>query len=138
MVLHPSLFNNCLLIPHSTGEGCIKSDVEVTIIPPSIEEMFSKQKGTVICQVKVNKPSVDKIAWEDQDGNQMGNAEVSPAKGTKGIISLPLEMTFDEWNKGEKRICTVDHDDWFEQLKKPYERNVGKKTIQQLCTKTLC
>ena len=129
MVPHPSLFNNCLLIPHSACPGCPDSDVEAIIIPPKVEDMFLNQKGTLTCQVKVNKPSVEKIYWEDDQGNQMAGAEKYPPKGTTGIITLKLEMSLKEWIEGEKRVCIVVHDDLLEQLKIPYERKVGKKTM---------
>ncbi len=96
------------------------------------------KKGTIVCQVKVNKPSVDKIFWEYQNGKTLVDASMNPPKGSKGTFSLPLDITYDEWSKGIKLDCIVEHADWVEPLKKPYEREIGKKNIQLLCTTSLC
>ena len=88
-------------------------------------DMFVESKGTLVCQVKINKPQVTKIFWEDEDGKSMIEESV-PADGFKGLIDVPLDITYDEWTAGIKRVCVVQHTDL--QIKTVYERSTGRKT----------
>lgn len=111
--------------------------MDVKIEGPTMEDILVHRKGYLKCHVKINKPSVEKIFWENQDGNEMAGASLTPHKGSTATFIVPLEITYEEWSQGIKRYCVVEHSDWFEPLKTLYERNTGK-TIQQLCTKSLC
>uniref|UniRef100_A0A8C2XJA2 Ig-like domain-containing protein n=1 Tax=Cyclopterus lumpus TaxID=8103 RepID=A0A8C2XJA2_CYCLU len=125
-------------VSYKEPDGCPHADVEVKIEGPTMEDMFLYRTGKLICNVKVKKPSVDKIMWENQYGTGIARASKSPSKGTKGVISVTHDITYDEWNKGTKFYCTVESDNWHEPLKTLYERTIGKKMNQQLCTRTLC
>nr|XP_057905680.1 uncharacterized protein LOC131103419 [Doryrhamphus excisus] len=109
-----------------SSEGCPEADMEINIIGPTMEEMFLNKKGTVICQVKVNRPSVQSVFWEDQDGNEMAGTLIAPAPGNGGTINAPLDITYNEWSKGIKRYCVVQHSKTVSPVKKPYERNIDK------------
>lgn len=138
MVLQPFLFINCSLMPHSTADGCLEANVDINITGPKMEDIFLNRKGTLVCQVKANKPSVEKIYWEYENGQSIARASKTIPKGSKGPFSLPLEISYDEWSKGIKLNCIVEHSECIDPLKKLYQRDIGKKTIQQLCTKSLC
>lgn len=103
-----------------------------------MEDMFLNRKGKIDCRVQENKPSVGRIWWEDERGNVMVGSKLVKEKSNKPISSVSLDITYDEWSQGIKRYCFVEHSAWIEASKKLYERNIGKKTIQQLCTKSLC
>lgn len=115
-------------IPHSTV-GCPTADVEIDITGPSTEDMFLHKTGSLVCRIQVNNPSVDRIYWEDQNGHRMAGAILSPPKGKTGLFTLPLEITYDEWSSGIKRICVVEHANFFDRIEKEYERKIGKKKI---------
>lgn len=116
------------MISDSTAEGCPKADVDVTIIEPKMEDMFLERKGTVTCRVNINKPSVEEIFWENKKGDAVADSLISPPKGRTGIVDCPLEISYDEWSRGEKYVCIVVHTDLVDRVKKPYERTIGKKT----------
>lgn len=105
-----------------------------------MEDMFLNRKGKIDCRVQQNKPSVGRIWWGDERGNEMvaSKPTIVKEKSNKQISIVSLDITYDEWSQGIKRYCFVEHSVWIEPLKKLYERNIGKKTIQQLCTKSLC
>ncbi|KAM7386696.1 hypothetical protein PAMA_009358 [Pampus argenteus] len=109
------------------GTGCPEADVDIKIIGPTMEDLFLKKKGIVKCQVKVNRPSVERVMWEDKDGNNM--IEVQDAtKGSKDTIELPLDITYEEWSKGLTRFCIVEHSNLIDPLKKAYERRIEGPT----------
>ncbi|XP_069557210.1 immunoglobulin gamma-1 heavy chain isoform X2 [Brachyistius frenatus] len=108
-------------------EGCPASDVEIDITGPAMQDLFLTRKGTVTCRVKVKKGLTEKIGWEDKDGNDMVSS-TPPTKTSQDTWILPLDITYDEWNKGIKRFCVVEHKDWVAPLKKLYEKNIGGDT----------
>ncbi|CAK6979222.1 immunoglobulin mu heavy chain-like, partial [Scomber scombrus] len=113
------------------SEGCKQADVEVKISGPTMEDMFSNRKGTLVCQVKVNKGKVETIYWADEDGNSMievPNNEI----GSEKQIDLPLDTTFEEWTKGFKRFCIVQPSNQIEPLKTEYERAIEGPTQRPL------
>lgn len=100
--------------------GCRKADAEIKIIQPSVEQMFEQGKGKVVCQVKQNVASVTRVWWEDEDGNELANSDDAGS-----LKSLSLDITFDEWTGGLKRICKVEHSELLGPLEDFYERKAG-------------
>lgn len=117
----------------STDPECPEADASVLIVGPTMEDMFLNKKGKIDCRVQVNVPSLRKIWWEDQNGNELVSSTTTPFKENNSILSLPLDITFDEWSQGITRYCFVEHEKWMEPVKKLYERNIGKKTIVHKC-----
>uniref|UniRef100_A0A3P8RM26 Ig-like domain-containing protein n=1 Tax=Amphiprion percula TaxID=161767 RepID=A0A3P8RM26_AMPPE len=103
------------------------ADVDVNILHPTVEDMFLKRKGTITCQVQINRGRVEKILWQDENKTDMAGAFKVPPKGKKGTFNLELEITYDEWAEGKKRYCVVESEDFFDPLTKLYERNIGAK-----------
>nr|AAC69881.3 immunoglobulin heavy chain precursor [Trematomus bernacchii] len=134
----PSTVNRSLNITKcydKPGEGLIGStdcpiaDADVHIIEPSMEDMFLQDKGTVYCRVKVNKTPLDKISWETEAGNPIpGAIPTTKFKGGKGVFDAELTITYEEWIKGTKFVCKVEHNDWMEPLKTTYQRINGGTT----------
>uniref|UniRef100_A0A3P8RNL3 Ig-like domain-containing protein n=1 Tax=Amphiprion percula TaxID=161767 RepID=A0A3P8RNL3_AMPPE len=104
-----------------------QTDVDVNILHPTVEDMFLKRKGTITCQVQINRGRVEKILWQDENKTDMAGAFKVPPKGKKGTFNLELEITYDEWAEGKKRYCVVESEDFFDPLTKLYERNIGAK-----------
>nr|AIC33827.1 IgM heavy chain transmembrane form [Lutjanus sanguineus] len=109
---------------------CPEAAAEITIIGPTMEDMFLNKKGTVVCKVQVEKPSVTKILWEDEHGNEMVSSTLTPVKDTdskqfKKSLSLSPDITYEEWSQGIRRYCSVEHTEWLEPHKVLYERSVG-------------
>ncbi|KAL7378694.1 hypothetical protein ABVT39_017406 [Epinephelus coioides] len=123
----PTYVNSSATKEHCNGQGeCVEADVEVTIIEPTMEDFVLNGKGDVKCQVKINKPSVQKIFWETHDGKDIPDAvPVTPPAKQKGVYVALLPITFEEWRQGEKFICIVEHEDWIEPRKEIYKRTIG-------------
>lgn len=117
---------------HTTAE-CPEADADIVIVGPTMEDMFLKRKGKIDCRVQVNKPSIGRIWWEDQDGNEMVGSTLVKEKS---VQSLSLDISYDEWSQRIQRYCFVEHSAWMEPRKKLYERDIGKKSSN--CTIKAC
>ncbi|MED6253598.1 hypothetical protein ATANTOWER_014267 [Ataeniobius toweri] len=106
----------------SSKVGCPFTDADVSIIPPRDEEMFVNGKGTIICQVAINKGGPYTVVWEDESGTELLSEPVT--QGSK-IHQAKIEMTYEEWTKGVKRTCIVQSNDWFDTVKREYQSNTG-------------
>ncbi|XP_077591070.1 immunoglobulin mu heavy chain-like [Stigmatopora nigra] len=113
--------------PDSPCEQFPGTDLRIKITGPTMEEMFLKKAGKVICEVKVNKSSVQSISWETQDGKNMVGTLTSPSEGETDVFRIPLDITYDEWSKGVNRNCVVMLPNFSKPFKKSYERDIGKQ-----------
>nr|ADC45387.1 immunoglobulin mu heavy chain [Latris lineata] len=120
--------NSTVTYKDCKSDVCDKVNVDIKISGPAVEDMFLHGKGTITCHVNASEPSLGKIWWEDQHGNEMAAASITPPKGSKGPVNVPLEITYEEWSKGIERYCFVEHTDWLVPEKKRYERNIGGQT----------
>uniref|UniRef100_A0A3Q3NFV8 Ig-like domain-containing protein n=1 Tax=Labrus bergylta TaxID=56723 RepID=A0A3Q3NFV8_9LABR len=107
-----------------SNNGLNNCYVDININGPSMDDLFSKGKGTMVCEVTVNKVSADKIYWTDEQGNDIAAASTTSSKGHKGKFSLPLEISFDDWSRGVKPFCNVAHSEYTDPIKKQLERNI--------------
>ncbi|XP_061605911.1 uncharacterized protein LOC133466339 [Phyllopteryx taeniolatus] len=110
----------------SSCDGFSEADVSIKITGPTMEDMFMRKKGTVTCEVKVSKPSVRSISWENGDGKDMAGTLISLPSAKTGTFHTLLDITYDEWRKGIKRNCVVLRQGTGGTVKKSYERNIGK------------
>nr|XP_046271484.1 Ig mu chain C region isoform X2 [Scatophagus argus] len=103
--------------------GCKTADVDITILGPRMEDIFKDSLGQIVCQVNVSKPSVSRIWWENEFGKELVSSPQDAIKITTGVFNLSLEITYEEWSQGVKRYCFVEHTEWVEPTKRPFERN---------------
>lgn len=89
-----------------------------------MKDIFINRKGELVCQVKVHSGTVKKIWWGDDNGKEYLAEE--PDKKAKSIVTLSLDITYDEWSQGITRYCFVENSNWLEPIKEPYERRSGK------------
>uniref|UniRef100_A0A3Q2DZ38 Ig-like domain-containing protein n=1 Tax=Cyprinodon variegatus TaxID=28743 RepID=A0A3Q2DZ38_CYPVA len=102
-------------------EGCLEADVDVTIIPPTLQDMFEKGQGKLICQAKFKRGRFETIFWEKTNDN----TKLVGTNRTLGsrTYEAETEITYDEWRKGETYTCEIQNKDWIEPLRKEYNRN---------------
>lgn len=94
-----------------------------------MEDMFLKKKGTLVCEVQVNAPGVDKVQWLDKDENSLINNSETNDPTSKSTIKLLLDITYEEWTTGIKRVCRVEHKNLLQPVSEVYERKIGKKIL---------
>lgn len=107
----------------STAPGCTYPDVLIRIIKPTMKDIFDNRKGELICEATVLKPSLTKIWWEDESSNVLVTSNINNGKS---IVTLPLDITYDEWSQGITRNCFVEHSEWLQPRKESYDRYAGK------------
>lgn len=89
-----------------------------------MKDIFLNRKGELVCQVEVLLPSLTRIWWEDESGNVL--VTLNPVKTSSSVVTLSLDITYDEWSQGITRYCFVEHSEWLEPRKERYERPSGK------------
>uniref|UniRef100_A0A672FNK3 Ig-like domain-containing protein n=1 Tax=Salarias fasciatus TaxID=181472 RepID=A0A672FNK3_SALFA len=90
--------------------------------------VFPGKKGTLTCEVKVNKGRVEKIFWENSSGKEIAGSQLEPGKGKQSTLFHTIDITYEEWSQGTGFFCVVEHDNMIEPLKKEYQKDIGKKT----------
>lgn len=136
MVLQPFRFNDGSLIPHSIDIPC-RENVQIKIDGPLTAELFLNNKASLVCTVQIDEATPPKMWWEDGDRKELVGTTTEAVKVKKNQFSLTLDISYEEWSRGIKRYCVVEHSTLLEPMKKLYERNIGKKTVPQLFAKSV-
>ncbi|XP_073349821.1 uncharacterized protein [Pagrus major] len=106
---------------------CPEADVEITIIGPTMEDMFLNRKGKLECRAQENKPSITEMKFENEDGKDLLGTGMIQVKGNKKTYSISIDISYDEWSRGIKSTCVVTHSEHIDPLKEVYERSFGGK-----------
>ena len=123
------LYNMYTFILHLAPDECPDEYVDITIIGPTMEDMLVHKKGKLECHALENKKSIDKMYFTSEKGDEMLTSEKKLIDGNKKEHIISIDITYDEWSLGVKRICVVEHSETLDPLKKVYESDFGKKTI---------
>ncbi|KAJ8363028.1 hypothetical protein SKAU_G00118590 [Synaphobranchus kaupii] len=101
---------------------CTKSIV-ATVIPPSNEELFLKNRVVLKCNVTGNLDNIDKVEWQDIDGTPRVST-----KETEGTSQMhTLLVNFDEWANGTQFTCIVWHFESGDTIRMNYKRENGNE-----------
>uniref|UniRef100_A0A671USN8 Ig-like domain-containing protein n=1 Tax=Sparus aurata TaxID=8175 RepID=A0A671USN8_SPAAU len=99
--------------------------VTITITGPTMEDMFLNRKGKLECRAKQIQPSIDKMYFTSEKGDEILTPEKKLIEGSKNIYSVSIDITYDEWSLGLKRTCVVEHSEVLVPVKQVYERRFG-------------
>uniref|UniRef100_A0A8C4V0P5 Ig-like domain-containing protein n=1 Tax=Falco tinnunculus TaxID=100819 RepID=A0A8C4V0P5_FALTI len=102
-----------------------RPDVEVTITPPSLEDLYLSQNANITClAVNLKSPEDVKFSWSRDKGQALEATKGPVVKLENGLyqMSSTLKLCADEWNSGEKFTCTVNVPD----LGEPIVRSIRK------------
>uniref|UniRef100_A0A3Q4GL18 Ig-like domain-containing protein n=1 Tax=Neolamprologus brichardi TaxID=32507 RepID=A0A3Q4GL18_NEOBR len=80
--------------------------------------------GTITCKVMAENKKLN-ITWEDEKGTDMATKPMTPVSGNRNSYKSELDITYDEWTMGLKRVCVVHHQDLIEPLRREYKREYG-------------
>lgn len=99
--------------------------VDVEIIPPSLASLFLNKTAKVVCKVTIHsKAKKLEIIWEDERGNAL--EKIEKQNGQKSL-SLSLDIPYQTWAAGLKRICYVHHSLLLTPVERVYQEARGKK-----------
>ncbi|CAI5675082.1 unnamed protein product [Oreochromis niloticus] len=103
---------------------CSSSDVKAQIFDPTTKDMLLHKKGTITCKVMAENKKLN-ITWEDEKGIDMVSKPMTPIDGIRNAYKSELDITYDEWTRGVKRVCVVHHQDLIEPLRREFKREYG-------------
>ncbi|XP_061702448.1 uncharacterized protein ighd [Syngnathoides biaculeatus] len=114
--------------PSGSDSSCDEvpeGDITIKITGPKVEDMLMRKKGTVTCEVKVIKPTVERISWENEDGKDMAGTSILVPADKTATFRTQLDITYDEWTKGTMRDCVVVRKGTGGTVRRSYERTIG-------------
>ncbi|MCM8651507.1 hypothetical protein MZO44_15590, partial [Lactiplantibacillus sp. E932] len=83
------------------------SDIDVQIVPPSLEAMLKNRTGVLKCKALAENTGFAKITIT-ADKNNIAETEV---KGTYKYVELDAPIGYEEWSNGTEFTCTVEHNE---------------------------
>lgn len=103
--------------------------MEVTILPPSLEDLYLSQNASITC-VATNLKSYEdvKFSWSRDQGNALDVTSGPAEKLENGLYRLTstLKICADEWNSGEKFTCTVKIPEIQEPITRSIKKDIGR------------
>nr|ABM87939.1 immunoglobulin heavy chain [Anguilla anguilla] len=107
---------------HYVSPGCIPANpVEVSIIPPSNEELFLNERVELMCNVTGKLENIDSVEWHNEEGKTL----VSTKESVGGSEIHKLYIDIADWSNGTTFTCIVKHFDSPDPIKVTYRRENG-------------
>uniref|UniRef100_A0A8D0KXV5 Ig-like domain-containing protein n=1 Tax=Strix occidentalis caurina TaxID=311401 RepID=A0A8D0KXV5_STROC len=100
----------------------------VTMVPPSLEDLFLSQNATVACVATNLKSFQDvKFSWSRSGGQTLEVATGPVEELPNGLYRLSslLKICADEWNSGETFTCTVTIPELGDAVVKSIKKDTG-------------
>ncbi|XP_010147332.1 PREDICTED: Ig mu heavy chain disease protein-like, partial [Eurypyga helias] len=119
--------------PFMGGNAClgredgVQPEVEVTIVPPSLEDLYLSQNASVTCvATNVKTPEDVKFSWAREKGNSLDVTTGEPESLENGRyrLSSVLKICAEEWNSGEKFTCTVKIPEFDESVTRSIKKDI--------------
>lgn len=82
-----------------------------------------------MCEVTEKVPGLETVKWENEEGQVFVSRPSKTTRGDKVIFTAAVDILYDDWSKGAKFICVVEHKDDIDRPKKIYTRENGKADI---------
>uniref|UniRef100_A0A663F3R3 Ig-like domain-containing protein n=1 Tax=Aquila chrysaetos chrysaetos TaxID=223781 RepID=A0A663F3R3_AQUCH len=126
-VTHPSLKPPAVFNISSFCLGEVEE--AVTILPPSLEDLYLSQNASITC-VATNLKSYEdvKFSWSRDQGSALDVTSGAAEKLENGLYRLTstLKICADEWNSGEKFTCTVNIPEIQEPISRSIKKDIGR------------
>uniref|UniRef100_A0A8C3IRH6 Ig-like domain-containing protein n=1 Tax=Chrysemys picta bellii TaxID=8478 RepID=A0A8C3IRH6_CHRPI len=90
--------------------NCNRHPLEVSLLPPSLEDLYIVQNATISCLVSgMETPGSLEVSWSRGSGGLLAVVTREPVlqeDGTYSVTSI-LRVCVEEWQAGEEFTCTV-------------------------------
>uniref|UniRef100_A0A8C3BVK6 Ig-like domain-containing protein n=1 Tax=Cairina moschata TaxID=8855 RepID=A0A8C3BVK6_CAIMO len=95
-------------IVKSISTYCPEPELDVAILPPSLEDLYIGQNASITC-VATNAPQDLRFSWSRSVGTGLEASSGEPEKQENGLYRLTsvLKVCAEEWNSGETFTCSV-------------------------------
>ncbi|TFJ97339.1 autism susceptibility protein 2 [Platysternon megacephalum] len=94
--------------------NCNRNPLEVSLLPPSLEDLYIAQNATMTCLVSgMETPGSLEVSWNRGSGGPLAVVSREPVLQEDGTYSATsiLRVCVEEWQDGEEFTCTVKHQD---------------------------
>ncbi|CAM5100681.1 unnamed protein product [Natator depressus] len=94
--------------------NCNRHPLEVSLLPPSLEDLYIGQNATISCLVSgMETPGSLEVSWKRGSGGPLAVVSREPVLQEDGTYSATsiLRVCVEEWQAGEEVTCTVKHQD---------------------------
>uniref|UniRef100_A0A8C3IQR6 Ig-like domain-containing protein n=1 Tax=Chrysemys picta bellii TaxID=8478 RepID=A0A8C3IQR6_CHRPI len=111
-LLSPAL--NVASCPQPGISNCNRHPLEVSLLPPSLEDLYIAQNATISCLVSgMETPGSLEVSWNRGSGGLLAVVSREPVLQEDGTYSATsiLRVCVEEWQAGEEFTCTVKHQD---------------------------
>ncbi|NWI29386.1 IGHA1 protein, partial [Sula dactylatra] len=116
------------LPPRPQPQPDCKPMVTVTILPPSLEDLYLIHNGSITC-VATNLKSATgtNFSWRRDQGKPLDVVPGKPEKLQNGLYRLTstLKICAEEWNSGETFTCTVQSPELNEPITKSIKKDIA-------------
>uniref|UniRef100_A0A8C3IRN6 Ig-like domain-containing protein n=1 Tax=Chrysemys picta bellii TaxID=8478 RepID=A0A8C3IRN6_CHRPI len=112
-LLSPAL--NVASCPQPGISNCNRHPLEVSLLPPSLEDLYIAQNATISCLVSgMETPGSLEVSWNRGSGGLLAVVSREPVLQEDGTYSATsiLRVCVEEWQAGEEFTCTVNQDSW--------------------------
>ncbi|CAM5100645.1 unnamed protein product [Natator depressus] len=116
VVHHPAMEEPkrlCKRCPSSVS-NCNRHPLEVSLLPPSLEDLYIGQNATISCLVSgMETPGSLEVSWKRGSGGPLAMVSREPVLQEDGTYSATsiLRVCVEEWQAGEEFTCTMKHQD---------------------------
>uniref|UniRef100_A0A8C4YS93 Ig-like domain-containing protein n=1 Tax=Gopherus evgoodei TaxID=1825980 RepID=A0A8C4YS93_9SAUR len=104
-----------LLLPPPGVSNCNQHPLEVSLLPPSLEDLYIAQNASIRCLVSgMETPGSLEVSWNRGSGGPLAVVSRDPVlqeDGTYSVTSI-LPVCVEEWQAGEEFTCTMKHQDF--------------------------
>uniref|UniRef100_A0A8C3IPM9 Ig-like domain-containing protein n=1 Tax=Chrysemys picta bellii TaxID=8478 RepID=A0A8C3IPM9_CHRPI len=108
-LLSPAL--NAAFCSQPGVSNCNRHPLEVSLLPPSLEDLYIAQNVTISCLVSgMETPGSLEVSWNRGSGGPLAVVSREPVlqeDGTYSVTSI-LRVCVEEWQAGEEFTCTVN------------------------------
>uniref|UniRef100_A0A8C4YSF1 Ig-like domain-containing protein n=1 Tax=Gopherus evgoodei TaxID=1825980 RepID=A0A8C4YSF1_9SAUR len=102
-----------LLLPPPGVSNCNQHPLEVSLLPPSLKNLYIAQNASIRCLVKgLETPGSLEVSWNRGSGGPLAVVSRDPVlqeDGTYSVTSI-LRVCVEEWQAGEEFTCTREGD----------------------------
>lgn len=106
--------------------GLDLTEVEVKIMPISLESMYLKRRAELVCEVTVTGIAEVEVFWHNESDNRPMQRKGN-GKGNGKVKSSTATISYQEWSEGMKWYCEATIKDSYKPpVRKYFEKTNGE------------
>lgn len=91
--------------------------------------MFLNKKAKLVCEVLEKEQGIEYVKWTNNNDLPLAlSSEHESRRGDRKLITVVVDITYEEWSAGINYHCVVKHNDLIAEEKKVFVKQSGKWT----------